>query len=159
MKSFGRDYLIPGPLEPNLIIEIASAVAKAAMDSGVATLPIEDMKAYRQRLSEFVYNSAFVMKPIFARAKSAPKRIVYCEGEDNNILLAVQVVVDEGLAQPILVGRPAVINDHINKLGLRLKMAKTSRSSTKMMILATKTTGRATTRKQAPRREYRACSS
>lgn len=121
IQSFGRDYLIPGPLEPNLIIEIASAVAKAAMDSGVATLPIEDMRAYRQRLSEFVYNSAFVMKPIFARAKSAPKRIVYCEGEDNNILLAVQVVVDEGLAQPILVGRPAVINDHIKKLGLRLK--------------------------------------
>ena len=121
IKSFGRDYLIPGPLEPNLIIEIASAVAKAAMDSGVATLPIDDMKAYRQRLSEFVYNSAFVMKPIFARAKSAPKRIVYCEGEDNNILLAVQVVVDEGLAQPILVGRPAVINDHISRLGLRLK--------------------------------------
>ena len=121
MKSFGRDYLIPGPLEPNLIIEIASAVAKAAMDSGVATLPIDDMRVYRQRLSEFVYNSAFVMKPIFARAKADPKRIVYCEGEDNNILLAVQVVVDEELAQPILVGRPAVINDHINKLGLRLK--------------------------------------
>ena len=121
MKSFGRDYLIPGPLEPNLIIEIASAVAKAAMDSGVATLPIEDLKAYRQRLSEFVYNSAFVMKPIFARAKADPKRIVYCEGEDNNVLLAVQVVVDEQLAQPILVGRPAVIEANIEKLGLRLK--------------------------------------
>ena len=121
MKSFGRDYLIPGPLEPNLIIEIASAVAKAAMDSGVATLPIDDMQAYRQRLSEFVYNSAFVMKPIFARAKADPKRIVYCEGEDNNILLAVQVVVDEKLAQPILVGRPSVIAANIEKLGLRLK--------------------------------------
>lgn len=121
MQSFGRDYLIPGPLEPNLIIEIASAVAKAAMDSGVATLPIDDLQAYRQRLSEFVYNSAFVMKPIFARAKADPKRIVYCEGEDNNVLLAVQVVVDEQLAKPILVGRPAVINDHIEKLGLRLK--------------------------------------
>ncbi|MGP9556826.1 NADP-dependent malic enzyme [Psychrobacter sp. AOP7-A1-24] len=121
MQSFGRDYLIPGPLEPNLIIEIASAVAKAAMDSGVATLPIDDMQVYRQRLSEFVYNSAFVMKPIFARAKSAPKRIVYCEGEDNNILLAVQVVVDEKLADPILVGRPSVIAANIEKLGLRLK--------------------------------------
>ena len=121
MKSFGRDYLIPGPLEPNLIIEIASAVAKAAMDSGVATLPIDDMQAYRQRLSEFVYNSAFVMKPIFARAKADPKRIVYCEGEDNNILLAVQVVVDEKLAKPILVGRPSVIAANIEKLGLRLK--------------------------------------
>ena len=121
VKRFGRDYLIPGPLEPNLIIEIASAVAKAAMDSGVATLPIADMNAYRQSLSEFVYNSAFVMKPIFARAKSAPKRIVYCEGEDKNVLLAVQVVVDEALAQPILVGRPAIIADNIDKLGLRLK--------------------------------------
>ncbi|GAF56571.1 LOW QUALITY PROTEIN: NADP-dependent malic enzyme [Psychrobacter sp. JCM 18901] len=121
MQSFGRDYLIPGPLEPNLIIEIASAVAKAAMDSGVATLPIDNMQAYRQRLSEFVYNSAFVMKPIFARAKADPKRIVYCEGEDNNILLAVQVVVDEKLAQPILVGRPSVIEANIKKLGLRLK--------------------------------------
>ncbi len=119
--SFGRDYLIPGPLEPNLIIEIASAVAQAAMDTGVATLPIDDLKAYRQRLSEFVYNSAFVMKPIFARAKLDPKRIVYCEGEDNNILLAVQVVVDEGLAQPILVGRPSVIKANIEKLSLRLQ--------------------------------------
>jgi len=119
--SFGRDYLIPGPLEPNLIIEIASAVAKAAMDSGVATLPISDMKAYRQRLSEFVYNSAFVMKPIFARAKADPKRIVYCEGEDRNVLLAVQVVVDEQLAHPILVGRPAIIEKNIKRLALRLK--------------------------------------
>ena len=119
--SFGREYLIPGPLEPNLIIEIASAVAKAAMDTGVATLPIDDINAYRQRLSEFVYNSAFVMKPIFARAKSDPKRIVYCEGEDNNVLLAVQVVVDEGLATPILVGRPAIIEKNIKKLSLRLK--------------------------------------
>jgi len=121
MKSFGRDYLIPGPLEPNLILEIAPAVAKAAMDSGVATLPIDDFDAYRQRLSEFVYNSAFVMKPVFAQAKSEPKRIVYCEGEDKNVLLAVQVVVDEQLAKPILVGRPAVIKSHIEKLGLRLK--------------------------------------
>ena len=121
MRSFGREYLIPGPLEPNLIIEIASAVAQAAMDSGVATLPIADMQSYRQRLSEFVYNSAFVMKPIFARAKSNPKRVVYCEGEDNNVLLAVQVVVDEQLAQPTLVGRPAVIEANIEKLGLRLK--------------------------------------
>lgn len=120
-KSFGRDYLIPGPLEPNLIIEIAPAVAKAAMDSGVATLPIEDFRAYRQQLSEFVYNSAFVMKPVFARAKAEPKRIVYCEGEDHNILLAVQVVVDEELAKPILVGRPAIIEKNIKRLGLRLK--------------------------------------
>ncbi|WP_230657822.1 NADP-dependent malic enzyme [Psychrobacter sp. I-STPA10] len=121
VKRFGREYLIPGPLEPNLILEIAPAVAKAAMDSGVATLPIEDFDAYHQKLSEFVYNSAFVMKPIFAKAKSDPKRIVYCEGEDPNVLRAVQVVVDEGLAYPILVGRPAVIAAQSEALGLRLK--------------------------------------
>ncbi|MFD1132000.1 NADP-dependent malic enzyme [Psychrobacter sanguinis] len=120
-KSFGREYLIPGPLEPNLIVEIASAVAKAAMDSGVATLPIDDFAAYRQKLSAFVYNSAFVMKPLFARAKEDPKRIVFCEGEDPDVLRAVQVVVDEGLAKPILVGRPSIIESQINALSLRLK--------------------------------------
>ena len=90
------------------------------MDSGVATLPIEDMRTYRQKLSEFVYNSAFLMKPIFAKAQQAPKRIVYCEGEDENVLRAVQVVVDEGLARPILVGRPAIVESQIQRLGLRL---------------------------------------
>ncbi len=119
-KRFGREYLIPGPLEPNLILEIAPAVAKAAMDSGVATLPIENMRAYRDKLSEFVYNSAFLMKPIFTRAKQDPKRIVYCEGEDENVLRAVQVVVDEGLAKPILVGRPTIIANQIQRLGLRM---------------------------------------
>lgn len=119
-KRFGREYLIPGPLEPNLIIEIAPAVAQAAMDSGVATLPIEDMRAYRQKLSEFVYNSAFMMKPVFAKAQKDPKRIVYCEGEDENVLRAVQVVVDDGLAKPILMGRPQIIENQIKRLGLRL---------------------------------------
>ncbi len=123
-KHFGREYLIPGPLEPNLIIEIASAVAQAAMDSGVATLPIEDINVYRQKLSEFVYNSAFVMKPTFAKAKQNPKRIVYCEGEDMNVLRAVQVVVDEGLALPILIGRPSVVATQIERLGLRLEVGK-----------------------------------
>lgn len=121
-KQFGRDYLIPGPLEPNLILEIAPAVAKAAMDSGVATLPIADFKQYRQQLSEFVYNSALAMKPVFAQAKSAPKRIVYAEGEDPSVLLAVQVVVDEMLAKPILVGRPDVIQSQIDALNLRLNI-------------------------------------
>ncbi|MDO4250835.1 MAG: NADP-dependent malic enzyme [Moraxella sp.] len=119
-KQFGRDYLIPGPLESNLILEIAPAVAKAAMDSGVATLPITDFKAYRQKLSEFVYNSALAMKPVFTQAKTAPKRIVYCEGEDPNVLRAVQVVVDESLAYPILIGRPDVIQAQIDTLNLRL---------------------------------------
>ncbi|WP_375540347.1 NADP-dependent malic enzyme [Moraxella nasovis] len=119
-KRFGRDYLIPGPLEPNLILEIAPAVAKAAMDSGVATLPIENFDIYRQKLSEFVYNSALAMKPVFNKAKSDPKRIVYSEGEDINVLRAVQVVVDEEIAKPILIGRPDVINQQIKSLGLRL---------------------------------------
>ncbi len=120
-KSFGKEYLIPGPLESNLILEIAPAVAKAAMDSGVATLPIEDFDDYRQQLSEFIYNSAFVMKPIYAKAKNKPKRIAYSEGENPNVLRAVQVVVDEKLAKPILVGRPTVIHEEIENLGLRLE--------------------------------------
>ena len=119
--AFGRDYLIPRPLDQRLILEIAPAVAQAAMDSGVATRPIEDFAIYRQHLSEFVYNSAFVMKPIFAQAKSAPKRIAYAEGEDLRVLRAVQVVVDEGLAFPILVGRTKVIEANIQQLGLRLE--------------------------------------
>ncbi|MDO7229673.1 NADP-dependent malic enzyme [Acinetobacter nosocomialis] len=119
--SFGRDYLIPRPLDQRLILEIAPAVAKAAMDSGVATRPIEDFSAYRQKLSEFVYNSAFLMKPIFAQAKTDPKRIVYAEGEDERVLRAVQIAVDEDLAKPILVGRTAVIEANIKKLGLRLQ--------------------------------------
>ncbi len=119
--SFGRDYLIPRPLDQRLILEIAPAVAKAAMDSGVATRPIEDFSAYRQKLSEFVYNSAFLMKPIFAQAKTDPKRIAYAEGEDERVLRAVQIAVDEDLAKPILVGRTAVIEANIKKLGLRLQ--------------------------------------
>ena len=119
--SFGRDYLIPRPLDQRLILEIAPAVAKAAMDSGVATRPIEDFSAYRQKLFEFVYNSAFLMKPIFAQAKTDPKRIAYAEGEDERVLRAVQIAVDEDLAKPILVGRTAVIEANIKKLGLRLQ--------------------------------------
>lgn len=119
--SFGRDYLIPRPLDQRLILEIAPAVAKAAMDSGVATRPIEDFAVYRQKLSEFVYNSAFLMKPIFAQAKADPKRIAYAEGEDERVLRAVQIAVDEDLAKPILVGRTAVIEANIKKLGLRLQ--------------------------------------
>ncbi|MFO1390877.1 MAG: NADP-dependent malic enzyme [Agitococcus sp.] len=120
--SFGADYIIPKALDQRLIMEIAPAVAKAAMDSGIATRPIEDFKAYRQRLSEFVYNSAFIMKPIFAQAKAAPnKRIVFCEGEDERVLRAVQIVVDEGLAFPLLVGRTEDINKQIQKLGLRIR--------------------------------------
>ncbi|WND04660.1 NADP-dependent malic enzyme [Acinetobacter soli] len=119
--SFGRDYLIPRPLDQRLILEIAPAVAKAAMDSGVATRPIEDFSAYRQKLSEFVYNSAFIMKPIFSQAKTDPKRIAYAEGEDYRVLRTAQIAMDDGIAFPVLVGRTAVIEANIKKLGLRLE--------------------------------------
>jgi malate dehydrogenase (oxaloacetate-decarboxylating)(NADP+) len=122
--SFGREYLIPKPFDPRLIVKIAPAVAKAAMDSGVATHPILDFDAYRQRLDEFVYQSGLAMRPIFAAAKTAPKRIVYAEGEDERVLRAVQVVVDEKLAFPILVGRPAVLEKRIERFGLRLRIGE-----------------------------------
>ena len=119
--SFGPEYLIPKPFDPRLILMIAPAVAKAAMDSGVATRPIADMAAYRQQLSEFVYHSGFAMKPVFAAAKRRPARIVYCEGEDERMLRAVQTVVDEGLARPILIGRPEVVERQIERHGLRVR--------------------------------------
>jgi len=118
---FGPDYLIPRPFDPRLITEIAPAVAQAAMESGVATRPIVDLDAYRQRLAQFVYHSGIVMKPIFAAATKAPKRIIYAEGEEERVLRAVQVVKDEGLAHPILVGRPDVVKSRIDRLGLRIR--------------------------------------
>ena len=118
---FGPDYLIPKPFDPRLIVMIAPAVATAAMESGVATRPIEDFDAYRARLTNFVWHSGLLMKPIFSAAKQAPKRIVFAEGEDERVLRAVQVVVDEKLAQPILVGRPAVLERRIARAGLRIR--------------------------------------
>ena len=118
---FGPEYLIPKPFDPRLIVKIAPAVAQAAMDSGVATRPITDFDAYRQRLTQFVYHSGLLMKPIFTAAKQEPKRIVYAEGEDERVLRAVQVVVDEGLAKPILIGRPTVLDRRIERYGLRIK--------------------------------------
>ena len=119
--SFGAEYLIPRPFDPRLITRIAPAVAQAAMDSGVATHPITDFTAYREKLNSFVYSSGLVMKPIFAAAKQAPKRIVFCEGEDERVLRAVQVVLEEGLAKPIVIGRPQVLARRIEQFGLRLK--------------------------------------
>jgi malate dehydrogenase (oxaloacetate-decarboxylating)(NADP+) len=119
--QFGSDYLIPKPFDPRLIITIAPAVAQAAMDSGVATRPIEDLSAYRDKLTQFVYHSGLIMKPVFSAAKQNPKRVVYCEGEDERVLRAVQVVVDEGLAKPILVARPEVLIPRIEKCGLRIQ--------------------------------------
>ena len=125
--SFGPEYLIPMPFDPRLLTHIAPAVAKAAQDSGVASRPIEDLQAYAEHLQQFVYRSGTFMKPLFQIAKSAPpelKRIVYAEGEEERVLRAVQVVVDEKLARPILVGRPAVLAARIEKFGLRLKLAE-----------------------------------
>ena len=120
-SGFGADYLIPKPFDPRLIAKIAPAVAKAAMESGVATSPITDWAAYMQRLDQFVYHSGLIMKPVFFKAKQSPKRVVYAEGEEERILRAVQFVVDEKLARPILVGRPQVLEKRIDKFGLRLK--------------------------------------
>ena len=119
--SFGPEYLIPKPFDPRLMMRIAPAVAKAAADSGVALRPIEDFEAYRQKLQAFVYASGTTMKPIFTLAKRAQhKRVVYCEGEEERVLRAVQVVLDEGLARPTLVGRPDVIAQRCEKFSLRM---------------------------------------
>ena len=120
--TFGPEYLIPKPFDPRLMMKIAPAVAKAAADSGVALRPIADMDAYRERLQSFVYASGTVMKPIYAAAKKGLKnRIAYAEGEEERVLRAAQIVVDEGLARPTLIGRPAVIAVRIEKFGLRLR--------------------------------------
>ncbi|MBC7610415.1 MAG: NADP-dependent malic enzyme [Polaromonas sp.] len=120
--AFGPEYLIPKPFDPRLMMKIAPAVAQAAADSGVALRPIADMEAYRVRLQSFVYASGTVMKPIFAAAKGASrKRVAYAEGEEERVLRACQIVVDEGLARPTLIGRPAVIAHRIGQFGLRLK--------------------------------------
>lgn len=119
--SFGPDYFIPKPFDPRLILQIAPAVAQAAMDSGVATRPIADMEAYRHSLERFVYRTGFVMRPTFERAKRRPMRLIYAEGEDERVLRAAQIVLDDKVAQPILIGRRAVVERRIEKLGLRLK--------------------------------------
>ncbi|KAE8761686.1 NADP-dependent malic enzyme [Paraburkholderia madseniana] len=121
--SFGSEYLIPKPFDPRLIVKVAPAVAKAAMDSGVAERPIEDMEAYEQHLQQFVYHSGTTMKPIFQLARGVEpekKRIVFAEGEEERVLRAMQIIVDEKLAKPILIGRPAVIEQRIARYGLRL---------------------------------------
>ena len=120
--AFGPEYLIPKPFDPRLMMKIAPAVAQAAAESGVALRPVADLNAYRDKLQTFVYASGTTMRPIFAAAKSATrKRIAYAEGEDERVLRAVQIVVDEQLARPTLIGRPAVIAQRVEKFGLRLK--------------------------------------
>ena len=120
--SFGPEFLIPRAFDPRLITTIAPAVAQAAMDSGVATRPISDLAAYRARLTQFVYQSASAMRTVYASAQRRPKRVIFAEGEDPRVLQAAQVAVDEGLAQPILVGRTELIAARIEKLGLRLQL-------------------------------------
>lgn len=115
--SFGPDYLIPKPFDPRLIIKIAPAVAKAAMDSGVATRPIADFDAYIEKLTQFVYKTNLFMKPIFAQARQQPKRVVFAEGEDARVLHATQELVTLGLAFPILIGRPSVIEMRLQNWG------------------------------------------
>ena len=119
--KFGAEYLIPRPFDPRLLVALASAVAQAAMDSGLALRPIADMPAYREKLEQFVFRTSLIMKPVFERARANLQRVVYAEGEEEVVLRAVQVIADEGFAKPILIGRPAVIEKRIAKLGLRLQ--------------------------------------
>ncbi|MDW2980190.1 NADP-dependent malic enzyme [Rhodanobacter sp. KK11] len=121
VPSFGPDYLIPRPFDPRLLVMLAPAVAQAAMDSGVATRPIVDMEAYKEKLGQFIYRTGLIMKPVYDRARANPKRVVYAEGEEETVLRAVQTVVDYKLARPILIGRPDVIDMRIHRLGLRMR--------------------------------------
>ncbi|MDQ3038209.1 MAG: NADP-dependent malic enzyme [Pseudomonadota bacterium] len=119
--TFGPEYLIPRPFDPRLLTMLAPAVAEAAMASGIATRPLADVDAYREKLSQFIHRSSLMMKPVYERARVTRKRVVYAEGEEYTVLRAVQTVIDEGLAHPILVGRPDVIGTRIEKLGLRMR--------------------------------------
>ncbi len=122
--TFGKEFLIPKPFDPRLIVEVSSAVAEAAMASGVATRPIADIAAYKQRLTQFVFRSGLVMRPVFEQAKADPRRVAFAEGEDERVLRAVQTVIDDGLARPVLIGRPDVIERRIAKLGLRMRLGQ-----------------------------------
>ncbi|HXE49233.1 MAG TPA: phosphate acyltransferase, partial [Ramlibacter sp.] len=119
---FGPEYLIPKPFDPRLMMKIAPAVAQAAADSGVALRPVKDMDAYREKLQSFVYASGTAMRPIFAVARTAAKkRVVFCEGEEERVMRASQIMVDEGIVRPTLIGRPKIIAERVEKFGLRLK--------------------------------------
>ncbi len=121
VPTFGSTSLIPSPFDPRLILRIAPAVARAAMETGVAEKPIEDFEAYEDSLNRFVFRSGFIMKPLFTQAKSEPRRVIYAEGEDERVLRAAQVVVEEGLARPILIGRPAVVETRLKRFGLDIR--------------------------------------
>ncbi len=119
--TFGTGSLIPNPFDPRLILRIAPAVARAAIESGAATRPFGDFDAYHERLNRFVFRSGFIMKPVFTRAKEDRKRVIYAEGEDERVLRATQVVVEEGLAQPLLIGRPSVVETRLERYGLSIR--------------------------------------
>ena len=121
VPTFGPEYLIPRPFDPRLLVMLAPAIARAAMDSGVATRPIVDMDAYVEKLDQFIYRTGLIMKPVYERARADRKRVVYSEGEEETVLRAVQTVIDEKLAFPILIGRPDVIDTRIQRLGLRMR--------------------------------------
>lgn len=123
-KGFGREYLIPQPFDPRILLYVAPAVAQAAMDSGVATRPIENMQEYKDILSYFVFKSGLMMKPIFDKARTNPKTVVFAEGEDERVLRAVRTILDDNLAKPILIGRPEVVKSRINKIGIDLTINK-----------------------------------
>jgi len=122
VPKFGPDYLIPRPFDPRLLVVLAPAVARAAMESGVATRPITDMAAYEEKLAQFIHRTGLIMKPVYDRARADKQRVVYAEGEEETVLRAVQSVIDEGLAHPILIGRPEVIESRIQRLGLRMRV-------------------------------------
>ncbi|GAB3099701.1 NADP-dependent malic enzyme [Lysobacter terrae] len=121
IPKFGPDYLIPRPFDPRLLVLLAPAVARAAMDSGMATRPILDMKAYEEKLGQFIYRTGLIMKPVYDRARADRQRVVYAEGEEETVLRAVQTVIDEELAYPIVIGRPDVIEQRIKRMGLRMQ--------------------------------------
>ncbi len=121
VPTFGREYLIPRPFDPRLLTMLAPAVAQAAMDSGVAQRPLDDVCVYREKLSQFIHRTSLMMKPVYERARADRKRVAYAEGEEYVVLRAVQTVIDEGLAFPVLIGRPEVIESRIEKLGLRMR--------------------------------------
>ena len=121
VAGFGPNQIIPKPFDPRLIVELAPAVARAAMDSGVATRPVVDFDAYRQQLSQFVFKSGLIMRPLFAQARARPQRVIFSAGEDDRVLRAAQIILDEGIAQPILIGRPEIIHRRAERLGLSFR--------------------------------------
>jgi malate dehydrogenase (oxaloacetate-decarboxylating)(NADP+) len=124
VPHFGADYLIPRPFDPRLLVQVAPAVARAAVDSGVATRPLGDLHAYTENLSQFVFRTGLAMKPVFERARAHPMRVAYAEGEEETVLRAVQTLVDEQLVKPILIGRPDVIERRIERIGLRMQAGR-----------------------------------